>query len=310
MKSAPLGWMQTLADATRVRLLRLLERQELSVSELCTIVQLPQSTVSRHLKVLSADSWIINRRDGTNQLYSTVAGTWDAARNDLWHWVRMQADTPTTDQDEQRLEQVVSSRFRGEAFFASAAEHWDNLRTELFGKQVDAFTLAASVSPDATVGELGCGSAPISQLVAPYAKHVYAVDNSSAMLAAAEQRVGKLENVTVLNSPLTNLAIPNETLDIAWLTVVLPYLVSPPEVLREAARTMCPRATLVIVDLLPHERASYQQEMRHLRLGTDREQLITWLDEAGMSLALYQPLPPDPNAKGPALFSAVARKKQ
>ncbi|HBE67651.1 MAG TPA: ArsR family transcriptional regulator, partial [Planctomycetaceae bacterium] len=56
--------MQTLADATRVRLLRLLEREELSVSELCTIVQLPQSTVSRHLKVLSADAWIANRRDG------------------------------------------------------------------------------------------------------------------------------------------------------------------------------------------------------------------------------------------------------
>ncbi|MEZ6081397.1 MAG: metalloregulator ArsR/SmtB family transcription factor [Pirellulaceae bacterium] len=66
---APLEWLQTLADATRVRLLLMLEQQELSVSELCGIVQLPQSTVSRHLKVLSADGWIVNRHEGTNQLY-------------------------------------------------------------------------------------------------------------------------------------------------------------------------------------------------------------------------------------------------
>lgn len=309
MKSAPLGWMQTLADATRVRLLRLLEKEELSVSELCTIVQLPQSTVSRHLKVLSADSWIVNRRDGTNQLYSTLADTWDLAKNELWHWVRMQADSPTTTLDQQRLEQVVASRLQGEAFFASAAEHWDNLRTELFGKQVDAFILAASLPPGAVVGELGCGSAPISQLVAPHVKHVYAVDNSTAMLSAARQSVGKFENVSIVDSSLTALDVPSSSLDVAWLTVVLPYLPNPIDVLEEVARVMNAQATLIIVDLLPHERASYQQEMGHLRLGIERNELAQWLTDAGLSLSHYRELPPDPAAKGPALFSAVAKKK-
>ncbi len=308
MKSAPLGWMQTLADATRVRLLRLLEKEELSVSELCTIVQLPQSTVSRHLKVLSADAWIVNRRDGTNQLYSTLAESWDLAKNELWHWVRMQADSPTTSLDQQRLEQVVASRMRGEAFFASAADQWDNLRTELFGKQVDAFVLAATLPATATVGELGCGSAPLSQLVAPYVKRVYAVDNSTAMLSAAKQRVGELENVSIIESSLTDLDIASNTLDAAWLTVVLPYLPSPADVLTEAARVLRPGASLVIVDLLPHERASYQQEMGHLRLGTSKTELSDWLADADLNLFDYRPLPPDPAAKGPALFSAVAKK--
>src|SRR5687768_6078134 len=63
---APLDWLQTLADPTRVRLLRLLEREELSVSELCLTLQLPQSTVSRHLKLLASEAWVSSRRDGTN----------------------------------------------------------------------------------------------------------------------------------------------------------------------------------------------------------------------------------------------------
>lgn len=310
MKSAPLAWMQTLADATRVRLLRLLELEELSVSELCAIVQLPQSTVSRHLKVLSADSWIANRRDGTNQLYRVATGEWIEPKSELWGWVRTQADTPTTGLDEQRLHQIVAQRSRGEAFFESAAQQWDNLRTELFGKQVDAFVLAASLCSHWTVGELGCGSAPLSQLVAPYVKQVYAVDNSAAMLSAARERVGKMPNVEVLDSPLTGLSLPDQVLDFAWLVVVLPYLRDPAEALKEAARVMRPDASLAMIDLLPHERDAYQQEMGHLRLGTSREELCGWLTEAGMLLSHYQTLPPDSTAKGPALFSAKATRQK
>lgn len=308
MKSAPLGWMQTLADATRVRLLRLLEREELSVSELCTIVQLPQSTVSRHLKVLSADAWIANRRDGTNQLYRTVVDSWDAAKRELWGWVRMQADTPTTELDEQRLASVIASRARGEAFFASAADQWDSLRTELFGKQVDAFILAASIPAGAVVGELGCGSAPIIQLVAPHCKTAYAVDKSKAMLAAAKERVGKHDNVRLINSTLSAIDIPDNTLDVAWLTVVLPYLDEPAVVLSEASRVMRSGARLVIVDLLPHERTAYQQEMGHLRLGTSEVELEAWLSAAELDLVSFSALPPDAAAKGPALFAATAQK--
>ena len=108
--TASLDWLQTLADSTRVRLLRLLEHGEMSVSELCSVVQLPQSTVSRHLKVLAADAWIANRREGTNHLYRLEGDAWCEARNDLWAWVRRQADSPTTSQDYQRMRRVLAQR--------------------------------------------------------------------------------------------------------------------------------------------------------------------------------------------------------
>lgn len=301
-----LEWLQTLADATRVRLLLMLEQQELSVSELCTIVQLPQSTVSRHLKVLSADGWIHNRREGTNQLYRVELESWEEERVALWAWVRRQSDTPTTLLDRQRLTQVLAERSRSDAFFSSAAEQWDKLRTELFGEQLDAFVLAASLSPQAVVAELGCGSAPLSQLVASYVREVYAVDNSSAMLAAAKQRLSCFDNVRIEHSSLSELSLKDASLDVAWLVLVLPYLAEPVSVFAQAARVLKSRAPLVIVDLLPHERTTYRQEMGHMRLGVSRKEIEDWVETAGLSLWQYRELPPDPRAKGPALFVAVA----
>ena len=189
VNSVTLEWLHTLADATRVRLLLLLQQHELSVSELCGIVQLPQSTVSRHLRVLAAERWIVNRREGTNQLYRLEADAWESARRELWDWMQGQADTLTTGQDRQRLVQVIAERSRSEAFFSSTAEQWDHLRAELFGAQLDSFVLAASLDRGAVVAELGCGSAPLSHLVAPYVRQVIGIDNSAAMLAAAKQRL-------------------------------------------------------------------------------------------------------------------------
>lgn len=305
--TASLDWLNTLADKTRVRLLRLLEEQELSVSELCVIVQLPQSTVSRHLKVLTGDEWVMHRREGTTHLYHVESGEWCEARSSLWDWVRSQAESPSTMLDGQRLAQIVANRSRSEAFFSSTAEQWDRLRIDLFGKQFDAHILAASLPSDVCVGELGCGSAPLTSLIAPYVREVIAVDNSAAMISEAKHRLRGLSNVRVIQSSLTELAIEDSVLDHAWLIVVLPYLATPIEVLSEARRAMKAGATLTIVDLLPHDRKNYRQEMGHVRLGTSRDELESWLDESGLRLERYHPLPPDPDAKGPAMFAAVTR---
>ena len=306
--TASLDWLQTLSDSTRVRLLILLDGQELSVSELCSVVQLPQSTVSRHLRTLAEEEWVESRREGTTNMYFTNASRWCNSRSELWQWVQRQADSPSIDLDQQRLAAILEERSRSEMFFSSAAEQWDNLRVELFGQQLDAFILAATLPPNSVVGELGCGSAPLSQLVAPFVKQVIAVDSSSAMLNAATEKLRGFQNVELYQSQLAELPLAESSLDAAWLTVVLPFLPDPAEVFRECQRVLSPDASLVIVDLLPHERKSYQQEMGHLRLGCQQSELEAWLAEAGLQLKSYHSLPPDPQAKGPALFAAVATK--
>ncbi|MCA9125593.1 MAG: metalloregulator ArsR/SmtB family transcription factor [Planctomycetales bacterium] len=310
LKSSTLDWLQTLADGTRVRLLRLLEQDELTVSEACAVVQMPQSTVSRHLRVLAADGWLTIRRDKNHHYYRADRQDWEDSQVDLWLWVQKQVDTPTTLLDDQRLQQVVANRSQGEAFFHSAAEQWDSLRTDLFGKQLDAFVLAASLPDNAVVAELGCGSAAITQMVAPHVKKVYAIDSSAAMLKAARKRLKGLQHVSICNDPLESLSLSSSSLDLAWLVAVLPYLNEPWMVFKEVARVLKPLASLVIVDLVPHDRSHYEHEMGHLRLGTSRRELTNWLDRAGLAIRVYRQLPPDPVAKGPGLFAATVRAKE
>lgn len=308
---APLDWLQTLADPTRVRLLRLLDRQELSVSELCTVLQLPQSTVSRHLKLLASEEWVASRRDGNNHLYRVEHSVWNEPRSELWCWVRQQAaDASTTQLDDRRLDQVLSERPRSDDFFRSAAAQWDALRIELFGPRVDAYALAATLAPTDIVGELGCGSAPLARLVAPFVSRVIAVDNSPAMISAAEQQLTGLENVTLELANLDQLPLADCLLDAAWLVLVLPYFAQPVGILREAARVLKPHAPLIIVDMSPHDRELYRQQMGHVRLGLDREQLESWCQESGLHIERFWKLPPESAARGPALFSAVAKRTE
>ena len=85
-----LDHMTALSDPTRCRMLMLLEKHELTVSELCSVLQMPQSTVSRHLKTLADDDWVASRRDGTSRFYSMPVDDLDRARSRLWPLIREQ----------------------------------------------------------------------------------------------------------------------------------------------------------------------------------------------------------------------------
>jgi DNA-binding transcriptional ArsR family regulator len=110
-----------LSDAIRVRMLAVLEGLELTVTELCDVVQLPQSTVSRHLKTLADGDWVTSRRDGTRRLYTLPLDDLDASAKRLWQVVREQvASSATSAHDERRLKHVLARRrTQSEAFFSS-----------------------------------------------------------------------------------------------------------------------------------------------------------------------------------------------
>src|SRR5262245_43286313 len=125
-----LGWMGSLAEPTRARALRLLDGRELTVADLCAVLQAPQSTVSRHLKVLADDGWISVRPEGTSRLYRMKPAALDPAARRLWALVREQASrAPIAEEDDRRLSRVLAERrSRSQAFFRSAAGHWEKLR--------------------------------------------------------------------------------------------------------------------------------------------------------------------------------------
>jgi ubiquinone/menaquinone biosynthesis C-methylase UbiE/DNA-binding transcriptional ArsR family regulator len=312
--------LTTLADATRGRMLLVLERQELTVSELCAILQLPQSTVSRHLKTLSDAAWVSSRRDGTSRYYTlaldgrlrqgTGAQERDAHTRRLWSLLREQiATTPGADQDARRLKGVLGRRqAKSEEFFATAAGQWDRLRRELFGGASALHALPALLDPRWTVGDLGCGTGETSAALARFVARTIAVDRSGDMLQSARRRLREFPGVQIRRGDLESLPIADRELDAAVMLLVLHHVPDPGTALCEAARALKPGGRLVVCDMLPHDHEEYKQQMGHVWLGFGEEQMRRLLGAAGFSEIRITPMPVDPHAKGPALFVASGNR--
>jgi ubiquinone/menaquinone biosynthesis C-methylase UbiE/DNA-binding transcriptional ArsR family regulator len=301
--------LTTLSDPTRSRLLHILQGRELTVTELCSVLQLPQSTVSRHLKILSDDGWVSSRADGTSRYYRLETALEPAAEQ-LWTIVRDQvAETSAGREDVRRVERVVSERrSRSQEFFSSVAGQWDSVRHDLFGDRSPLVGMMALVDPDAVVADLGCGTGSLTATLAPFVRRVIAVDASVSMLAAAQARLDGATNVEIRQGELELVPIESAQMDAAVMSLVLHYIAEPVKALGEAARVLRPGGRLVMVDMMPHDRDEYRQQMGHVWQGFSPEQMADWLSAAGFERVRYVSLPVAPDAKGPALFVASASR--
>ena len=302
--------LSALADITRDRVLLLLEGQELTVSELCGVLQLPQSTVSRHLKALADSGWVTSRAEGTSRLYTMAADNRHGPARRLWLLVREQvAGGRAAAQDHRRLQAVLAARrSRSQEFFSSAAGQWDRMRADQFGATFHLQAAFALLDAAWVVGDLGCGTGAMTAALSPFVARVIAVDNSAAMLAAARRRLGGAANVEFRRGDLEDLPVADGELDAAVLTLVLPYLPDPAAALGQAACSLKPGGRLLVIDLLPHDREGYRQQLGHQWLGFSSAQMASWLGAAGLEAVLVHALPPATDAKGPGLFVARATR--
>ena len=298
--------LSALADPTRCRMLSLLDRQELTVGELCDVLQLPQSTVSRHLKTLADAGWVQSRKDGTSRYYALAAGDADESRTQIWDVTRRQlAGRPGVDQDARRLERVLARRSQtSQQFFQTSAGQWDRLREDLFGREFALHAMLGLLPSTFVVGDLGCGTGVTAATLAPHVARVIGVDASEEMLNAARLRSTK--NVELRRGSLESLPIDSSSLDAATLMLVLHHLASPALALSEAARVLKPGGKLLIVDMAPHEHEEYRQQMGHVWLGFAEEQMRRMLEIAGFADVRTWALPTASETRGPGMFAAVA----
>ncbi len=307
---AILDHLASLADTTRSRILLLLDRHELTVSELCGIMQLPQSTASRHLKALADSGWVAARAEGTSHLYTMTREELDPSARRLWSLVRDQVGpTPAALQDQRRLQAALAERrTKSQEFFSSSAGQWDRVRDELFGDRYHLAAMAAFADAGAIVGDLGCGTGQTTAALAPFVARVVGVDESAAMLQAARKRLQAFGNVDLRRGELEGLPIDDGRLDAATLMLVLHHVPEPGRAIAEVARVLKPGGRVILVDMLPHDRENYRQQMGHVWLGFSDEHVRRMLADAGLHEVRIVPLAPDARAKGPALFVSTARK--
>lgn len=308
--STVLDRLSVLADPTRSRILLLLDRHELTVGELCTILQLPQSTVSRHLKLLADDGWLVARGDGTSRFYKMLPSRLDRGTKTLWAVVREQVSTAVgASQDARRATSVLAKRRdRALIFFRDSADSWDSMRTEMIGARTDLLALLDLLDEHWVIGDLGCGAGHITEALAPCVQKVIAVDESGPMLGVAKKRLEDYKNVDLRVGTIEALPIDDSTLDAAVLFLVAHFVTDPAKAMNEVRRVLKPGGRLLIVDLMSHDRVEYVVQLGHVWQGFDGEQVKEWLSNAGFTSCRYRPLPADPEAKGPTLFVASARK--
>ncbi len=215
----------------------------------------------------------------------------------------------TAARDAERVRGVIAARHStSQKFFASSAAQWDRLRAELFGARTELYALLGLLDARWTVGDLGCGTGQLAEAMAPFVKAVIAVDESPAMLRAARARLAAHANVEVRQGALEALPLEAGELDVAVVSLVLHYLPEPAAALGGIYRALTNGGRVLIVDMMPHDRAEYRDTMGHVWQGLGAEQLARWADEAGFDAVRSHTLPSSPHAKGPTLFAAALHK--
>jgi ubiquinone/menaquinone biosynthesis C-methylase UbiE len=307
MKRSPLfGRLAALSDPIRARLLVTLERHELTVGELRRALQLPQSTVSRHLRALADAGWVASREDGTSNLYR-MASEKDAGTKRLWNAVREEAAAiPGAQRDAERVRGVLAARHTtSQKFFASGAGQWDRLRAELVGERAELLSLLGLLDSSWTVADLGCGTGQLVEALAPFVTRVIGVDESPVMLRAAKTRLASHKNVELRQGALESLPLEQKEADCAILSLVLQYIAEPSALFSAVHRSLKPGGRLLILDMRAHDRSDLRERMGHAWQGFSKEQVDEWASEAGFAKTSFAPLPAHPSATGPGLFVAA-----
>ncbi len=300
--------MESLADATRLRLLAMLAEHELGVAELCQVMQMPQSTVSRHLKVLANEGWIVSRRNGTANLYRMVVNELPQPAKSLWQVAADQiAAQPTFEQDRLRLKRVLDSREQdAQSFFSGAAGEWAQLRAELYGESFTDAAVRALLPKQWVVADLGCGAGDVALQLADHVQRVIAVDSTPAMLKAARKRAAGRKNIDIRMGDMLELPVEDGECDAALMLLALTYIEDASAAIAEMARILKPEGRAVIVDLLRHDRDDFRRQLGQVCLGFQPRQLKRMLGDAGFTDVRVETMPPEPQSRGPALLLAVA----
>ncbi len=297
--------LSVFGEPARIRLLAALEGNELGVSELCRVVQLPQSTVSRHLKALQVAGWIRRRAEGTSGLYRVDTSELDADRLGVWAAIRA-SYTPTllAEEDRVRLRSVLDAR-TGPSFFSTRSAEWDGLRRSLFGDHFLSPAFASLLPRSLRVADLGCGTGVALVELAPWVARVIGVDREGAMLEAAAERVTGLANVELRKGGLEALPLGDGEVDAAVCLLVLHHVPALAPVFAEARRVLRPAGRLVVVDMVAHDREDWRHTMGHAWLGFHQDALADVARASGLRPSAWTALPVEAEAHGPPLFLAT-----
>jgi ArsR family transcriptional regulator len=280
--------LKAAAESSRLRILALLSRGDLTVSDLTEILNQSQPRVSRHLKLL-LEAGLIGRYQEGSWAFFRLADA-DMPRDLVQRLISLVHDgDPQVERDLERLAGVKRRRqARATEYFRANASRWDEIRALHAPDRAVEQALLKLVGKRSfqSMLDLGTGTGRLLEIFAPLYRRGVGVDLSREMLAVARANLDRagIANAQVRQGDIFAPPVERDAFDLVTMHQVLHYLEDPALAIREAARLLRPAGRLVIVDFAPHALEFLREEHAHLRLGISDEQIADWFDLAGLDL--------------------------
>lgn len=281
--SSTLKSLRALSDPTRLRIIALLEREELSVNELQEITRMGQSRISTHLGLLQDAGLLQSRREGKRTFYKLQSGADDAALEFIQLAIRGAREMPEQKGDQTNLKRILARRNeQAEVYFNQVAGRFD--RSYGPGRSWQAFGhLLLRIMPPLVVADLGSGEGLLSELLARRAKKVIAVDNSEKMVGfgATKAKKNGLKNLEFRLGDLENPPIDPGSVDLVILSQALHHASDPARAIQSAHKILRPGGSLWMLDLMKHKFERAHELYGDRWLGFAESDLHHWLEAAG-----------------------------
>jgi len=272
---------KALSDKTRLRLLYVLRRYELNVNEIVVVVEMIQSGVSRHLKILLESGLLISRRDGSFIYYS-------AARNDFVNTFMTLVDKSVEMEeikaDLKKAGEMINIRQnKTRRFFKTIAPHWDQIKKQVLGNFDLNSVIIKKISFQGNISDLGCGTGELMEKLSEQTQFkLIGIDSSPEMLEQARLRLLGKNNSELRLGELEHLPMKNREIQTAIMNMVLHHISQPELPLLEVYRILKPGGKFILSDL--HDQAKIRELMGGAWSGFEKEKIKTWLNETGFDL--------------------------
>lgn len=276
-----------LSDSTRLRLLMLVDREELSVAELAAITQLAQPRVSTHLAKLKEAGLVNDRREGVSVFYRLATTIDDTSLGALWELLRANTSDPLIQQDAERIPQVINARGGSSSWADSVAgdmeRHYSPGRTW----EVTTRTIVHLLELG-DVLDVASGDGVLAELLAPRARSIQCLDISQRVVDAGKDRLRNYSNVTFAAGDMHDLPVPDASFDTVLLMHALTYTSEPQKVFDEASRVLRPGGSLLAATLQKHPHKNAVAAYNHLNLGFTEKALRKFCTNSDLEPAIIQ----------------------